>query len=83
MEHCYNIFKKKYASSTKRRIIYSSLGIAFVLWMSISLLFEHSEDTGIFCIVMIPVIIFLVAANIIKIRQMKSALKVKPYSSYP
>ena len=74
--NCYKVFKTKYTSSIKRRYIYAFTGIAITI--SLILLFII-YDYLLHMIVAVAVFCSSVYF-FIRIRQMKKALKVKPYT---
>ena len=74
--NCFEVIKSRYASSIKRRYIYAIAGIVVAIVFLLYTIRDYSS---------LHLILFLTvsgstAFNIVRTRQMKTALRVKPYA---
>jgi len=77
-KNCYKVYKTKYTSSIKRRYIYAFAGIAITIMLA---LLYITHDHSSLSLIGAAIGSCGVAINFIRIRQMKMALKTKPYIS--
>jgi hypothetical protein len=75
--NCFKVYKKKYTSSISRCYIYAIAGIVLAIIFMLYTIFDYSSFSLILFIIVSGTTVF----NFMRIKQMKTALKIKPYTS--